>query len=115
MSSPLTANTARHRSRKIFQYSPGFKMFSNPCLFSGRSSGSTFPSPRLSGKTEINLLRLAYQWEKSVNNAIESMHCQALPCVPDEPETIESLLSDTKVPIDKISLIGDINAATEGL
>ncbi len=67
-------------------------------------------------EVEINLSRLAYQWEKSVNHAIESMRGQALSYVHDELETIESLLSSTKGHTDEIKgLIEQIEAATEGL
>ncbi len=70
----------------------------------------------LSKEVAINLSRLAYQWEKSVNNAIESMRRQALTYVHDELETIESLLSSTKGHTDEIrSLIEQIEAAAEGI
>ncbi len=64
-------------------------------------------------EVEINLSRLAYQWEKSVNSAIGSIRCQALSYVHDELETIESLLSSTKGHTDEIrGLIEQIEAAT---
>jgi len=67
-------------------------------------------------EVEVNLSRLAYQWEKSVNNAIESMRCQALSYVHNELETIESLLSSTKGHTDEIrKLIRQIEEATDGL
>jgi GTP-binding protein EngB required for normal cell division len=44
----------------------------------------------------INLSRLAYQWEKSINNAIEDMRTQAIRYIHDELSTIEALLSKTK-------------------
>jgi GTP-binding protein EngB required for normal cell division len=44
-------------------------------------------------EVEINLSRLAYQWEKSVNNAIETMRLQAITYIQEELATIESLLS----------------------
>ncbi|MEQ8203809.1 MAG: dynamin family protein [Smithellaceae bacterium] len=44
-------------------------------------------------EVEINLSRLAYQWEKSVNNAIEAMRLQAITYIQEELATIESLLS----------------------
>ena len=47
-------------------------------------------------EVEINLSRLAYQWEKSVNNAIEEMRLQALNYIHEELTTIEALISGTK-------------------
>lgn len=47
-------------------------------------------------ETQINLSRLAYQWEKSVNSAIESMRVQAINYVHDELATIDALISATK-------------------
>lgn len=44
-------------------------------------------------EVEINLSRLAYQWEKSVNNAVEAMRLQAITYIQEELATIESLLS----------------------
>lgn len=44
-------------------------------------------------EVEINLSRLAYQWEKSINNAIEDMRNQAIKYIYEELSTIESLLS----------------------
>ena len=44
-------------------------------------------------EVEINLSRLAYQWEKSVNYAIEAMRLQAITYIQEELATIESLLS----------------------
>ncbi|KQC10249.1 MAG: hypothetical protein APR62_12360 [Smithella sp. SDB] len=44
-------------------------------------------------EVEINLSRLAYQWEKSVNNAIEEMHLQAINYIHEELSTIEALTS----------------------
>jgi hypothetical protein len=42
---------------------------------------------------EVNLSRLAAQWEERINKAIEGMKKQALKYVQDELSTIESLLS----------------------
>jgi archaellum component FlaC len=47
-------------------------------------------------EVEINLSRLAYQWEKSVNNAIEEMRVQAINYIHDELATIDALISGTK-------------------
>ncbi len=44
-------------------------------------------------EVEINLSRLAYQWEKSINNSIESMRMQAITYIHEELSTIEALLS----------------------
>jgi hypothetical protein len=45
------------------------------------------------GEVEVNLSRLAAQWEERINKAIEGMKKQALKYVQDELSTIESLLS----------------------
>ncbi len=67
-------------------------------------------------EVEINLSRLAYQWEKSVNNAIEPMRCQALTYVLNELETIESLLAGSQGHTDEIKdLIKKIETAAERL
>ncbi len=47
-------------------------------------------------EVEINLSRLAYQWEKSVNNAIEEIRVQAINYIHDELATIDALISGTK-------------------
>jgi GTP-binding protein EngB required for normal cell division len=47
-------------------------------------------------EVEINISRLAYQWEKSVNAAIEAMRNQAITYVHEELSTIEVLLSKTE-------------------
>ena len=50
----------------------------------------------------INISRLAYQWEKSVNNAIEEMRLQAINYIHEELATIENLISGTKGQTDEI-------------
>jgi len=47
-------------------------------------------------EVEINLSRLAYQWEKNVNNAIEAMRTQTINYIHEELSTIEALLSRTQ-------------------
>jgi translation elongation factor EF-1beta len=47
-------------------------------------------------EVEINLSRLAYQWEKRINAAIEAMRVQAVTYVHEELATIEVLLSQTE-------------------
>lgn len=47
-------------------------------------------------EVEINLSRLAYQWEKNVNNAIEAMRTQTINYIHEELFTIEALLSRTQ-------------------
>lgn len=60
-------------------------------------------------EVEINLSRLAYQWEKSVNTAIESMRAQAIKYIHEELSTIESLLSGARGQTDEIKkLIAEI-------
>lgn len=44
-------------------------------------------------EVEINLSRLAYQWERSVNNAIDAMRIQVTSYIHEELATIEALLS----------------------
>jgi GTP-binding protein EngB required for normal cell division len=46
-------------------------------------------------EVEINLSRLAYQWEKSVNTSIEAMRTQAINYIHEELSTLEMLLSQT--------------------
>jgi GTP-binding protein EngB required for normal cell division len=53
-------------------------------------------------EVEINLSRLAYQWEKSVNSAIESMRAQAIKYIHEELSTIEAMLSGTRGQTDDI-------------
>jgi len=50
----------------------------------------------------MNLSRLGYQWEKSVNNAIEEMRRQAMNYIHEELSTIESLISKTNAPTEEI-------------
>ena len=45
---------------------------------------------------EVNLSRLAYQWERAVNKAIEETKRKALHYVEQELATLESLLSQTQ-------------------
>lgn len=47
-------------------------------------------------EVEINLSRLAYQWEKNVNNAIEEMRIQAINYIHEELATIDALISGTQ-------------------
>jgi len=56
-------------------------------------------------EVEINLSRLAYQWEKSVNNAIDVMRIQAINYIHEELATIEALLSRTQGQTDDIKKI----------
>jgi len=46
-------------------------------------------------EVEMNLSRLAAQWEKQINAAIEAMRKQAIVYVHDELTTLEALLSKT--------------------
>ncbi|PKN96741.1 MAG: hypothetical protein CVU43_19150 [Chloroflexi bacterium HGW-Chloroflexi-5] len=62
----------------------------------------------------INLSRLAYQWEKSVNNAIDAMRIQATSYIHEELTTIETLLSRTQGQTDDIKrLIAQIEILSE--
>jgi len=51
---------------------------------------------------EVNLSRLAYQWEVNINKAIEVMKNRALAYVQEELSTIETLLSNTHGQTDAI-------------
>ena len=51
---------------------------------------------RMPKEVEINLSRLAYQWEKSVNHAIDEMRVQAFNYIHEELATVEALISGTK-------------------
>jgi hypothetical protein len=60
---------------------------------------------RLPKEVKINLSRLAYQWEKSVNNAIDAMRVQATGYIHQELATIEALLSRMQGQTDDIKRI----------
>ena len=63
---------------------------------------------------EINLSRLAAQWEKRINAAIEAMKKQAIIYVQNELATIEALLSKTEGRTDEIRrLISEIQQQSE--
>lgn len=67
-------------------------------------------------EAEINISRLAYQWEMSVNSAIEAMRIQAITYVHEELTTIEVLLSKTQGRTDEIRrLIGQLQKQAESL
>ena len=51
---------------------------------------------------EMNLSRLAAQWERRINDAIEAMKKQAMTYVKEELATIEALLSKTQGQTDDI-------------
>ena len=53
-------------------------------------------------EAEINLSRLAYQWEKSINIAIDAMRRQAVSYIAEELITVEALLSRTQGHTDDI-------------
>ena len=60
-------------------------------------------------EVEINLSRLAYQWEKSINNCIDEMRTQAIKYIHEELSTIEALLSRTQGQTEEIkNLISQI-------
>jgi len=65
---------------------------------------------------EKNLSRLAAQWEKRINDAIEAMKKQAITYVQEELATIEALLSKTQGQTDDIRrLISELKEASEHL
>ncbi|MFO7569618.1 MAG: hypothetical protein R6W75_07445, partial [Smithellaceae bacterium] len=53
-------------------------------------------------ETHINLSRLAYQWEKSINTSIDTMRRQAVSYISEELTTVEALLSRTQGQTDSI-------------
>lgn len=53
-------------------------------------------------ETQVNLSRLAYQWEKNINIAIDTMRRQAVSYVSEELTTVEALLSRTRGQTDEI-------------
>lgn len=57
----------------------------------------------VSREVVINLSRLAYQWEKRINYAIDAMRNQALNHVQKEIATIEGLLSQTRGKTEEIT------------
>jgi GTP-binding protein EngB required for normal cell division len=67
-------------------------------------------------EAEINISRLAYQWEKSINSAIEAMRIQAVNYVREELATIEALLSKTQGKTEEIKqLIAQLEKQAAGL
>jgi len=67
-------------------------------------------------EVEINLSRTAYQWEKSVNNAIDAMRTQATSYIHEELATIEAMLSGTQGQTDDIKqLIAQIKNLSDDL
>ncbi|NTV37976.1 MAG: hypothetical protein HGA82_02135 [Anaerolineales bacterium] len=65
-------------------------------------------------EVEINLSRLAAQWEKQINAAIEAMRKQAISYVHDELITMEALLSKTEGRTEEIrQLRKELQAASE--
>jgi len=67
-------------------------------------------------EVEINLSRLAYQWEKRINTVIEAMRIQAITYVQEELATIETLLSQTQGKANEIhQLIAQLENQSESL
>ena len=67
-------------------------------------------------EVEMNLSRLASQWEKRINAAIETMRKQAVGYVQDELMTIEALLSKTGGQSEEIQrMIVELEKASERL
>jgi GTP-binding protein EngB required for normal cell division len=67
-------------------------------------------------EVEMNLSRLAAQWEKRINAAIEAMRKQAIGYVQDELATIETLLSQTGGQSEEIKrIISELEKASEHL
>ena len=67
-------------------------------------------------EVEINLSRLAYQWEKRINTAIGAMRIQAITYVQEELATIEILLSKTQGQTDEIRrLMTELENQSESL
>lgn len=67
-------------------------------------------------EVEINISRLAYQWEMSVNAAIEAMRIQAVTYVHEELSTLEVLLSKTQGRTDEMrQLIAQLQKQADSL
>jgi hypothetical protein len=67
-------------------------------------------------QVEINLSRLAYQWETRINNGIDSMRIQAIIYVQEELSTIEALLSKTEEQTNEIrQLIAELQKQSQNL
>jgi hypothetical protein len=67
-------------------------------------------------EVEMNLSRLAAQWERRINDAIEAMRRQAVTYVQEELLTIEGLLSGTHGQTDDIrQLISQLQKQSEHL
>ncbi|OPY06049.1 MAG: hypothetical protein A4E66_02303 [Syntrophus sp. PtaB.Bin001] len=67
-------------------------------------------------EVEMNLSRLAAQWEKRINAAIEAMRLQAIGYIQDELTTIEALLSKTGGRSEEIKrIISELEKASEHL
>jgi GTP-binding protein EngB required for normal cell division len=67
-------------------------------------------------EVETNLSRLAYQWEKNVNNTIDAMRTQATSYIHEELATIESLLFQKRGQTDDIKqLIAQIERLSGNL
>jgi hypothetical protein len=65
-------------------------------------------------EAEVNLSRLAAQWETRINRAIDAMRQQAMTYVQEEFATIESLLARTKGQTEDIkAMISDLNKQIE--
>lgn len=69
----------------------------------------------VSWAVEVNLSRLAAQWETRINRAIETMKNQALAYIEEELATIDALLSDTHGRTGELEeLIGRLRAMQNG-
>lgn len=67
-------------------------------------------------EVEMNLSRLAAQWEKRINAAIEAMRLQAIGYIQDELTTIEALLSKSGGRSEEIKrIISELEKASEHL
>ncbi len=65
-------------------------------------------------EVEVNLSRLAAQWETRINRAIDAMRQQAMTYVQDEMTTIESLLARTQGQTEEIkNMIDDLEKQIE--
>ncbi len=71
---------------------------------------------QIDGEVEVNLSRLAAQWEERINRSIEGMKKQALAYVQDELATIEALLSRPQGQTNEIrEIMGELKRQSEAL
>ncbi len=89
------------KTSRIFDYHFDLLWFLIP-LFIFRRVFEKHYLRQIPGEVEVNLSRLAAQWEERINRAIEGMKKQAIQYVRDESATMEALLSQVGGQTDEI-------------